>query len=87
MKYPPLFPNGSHISTIMKSQTKDLLDKTVVIRNEDGLYLHRDGRTMGNDPHLACQYQLHADNVEQQLKQVKAKYDVTWHCVDYATLR
>jgi len=31
---------------MMKSLTKDLLDKTVIISNEDGLYLHPDGRTM-----------------------------------------
>jgi len=71
---------------IIKSHTKDLLDKTVVIRNEDDLYLHPDGRTMGNDPQFACQYQLRADNVEEQLQKVKAKYDVTWHWVDCSTL-
>ena len=72
---------------IVKTRVKDLQDKTIVIQNEKGFYLHRDGRTMGNDPQLACKYQLHADNVERQLKQVKAQHDVDWHWVDYSTLR
>ena len=42
---------------------------------------------MGNDPQLARKFQLHADNVEQQLQQVKVEYDVDWKWLDYATLR
>ena len=72
---------------IVKVRMNDLLDKTVVIQNEDGFYLLRDGRTMGNDSQLACKFQLHADNVEQQLQQVKIEYGVDWKWLDYATLR
>ena len=42
---------------------------------------------MGNDPQFACKFQLHADNVEEQLRKVKARHGVEWHWVDYATLR
>ena len=72
---------------ITKHRTKDLQDKTVVIQNEKGFFLHRDGRTMGSDPQFACKYQLHADNVEKQLQKVKAEYDVTWQWIDYSTIR
>jgi hypothetical protein len=72
---------------VTSSQKKDLLDKTVVIQNEDNFYLFRDGRTMGDDLQFACKFQLHADNVEQQLQQVKVEYGVDWKWLDYATLR
>jgi len=42
---------------------------------------------MGNDLQFACKFQLHADNVEQQLKQVKIEYGVNWKWIDYAKLR
>ena len=57
---------------IIKAHVKDLRDKTVVIQNEKGFYLHRDdGYTVGNDPQFAYKYQLHTDNVKRQLKQMK----------------
>jgi len=41
---------------------------------------------MGDDPQFACKYQLDADNVEEQIRKVKAKYGVNWHWVDCSTL-
>lgn len=66
---------------------KDLLDKEVVIRTEEGLFLYRDGKTLGDDPVLACKYLLYADNVEQQIQQVQTTLGVTWHWVEYASLQ
>lgn len=65
---------------------KKLPDKEVVIQTQEGLYLYRDGRTLGDSHVLACKYQLYADNVEQQLQQVKTSLGVTWKWVDYSTL-
>ena len=65
---------------------EDLLDKEVVIQTEEGLYLYRDGKTLGDSHVLACKYMLYADNVEQQIQQVKTTLGVTWKWVDYSTL-
>lgn len=65
---------------------KEIEDMEVVIQTEDGLYLYRDGKTLGDNPVLACKYQLYADNVEQQLQQVKTELGVTWKWVEYSTL-
>ena len=58
----------------------------VVIQTEEGLYLYRDGTTLGGSHVLACKYMLYADNVEQQIQQVKTTLGVTWKWVDYSTL-
>ena len=63
-----------------------LLDKEVVIQTEEGLYLYRDGKTLGDSHVLACKYMLYGDNVEQQIQQVKTTLGVTWKWVDYSTL-
>ena len=65
---------------------RDLKDREVVIRNEDGLYLYRDGKTFGDSHVMACKYMLYADNVEQQIQQVKTTLGVTWEWVDYSAL-
>ena len=40
----------------------------------------------GDSHVLACKYMLYADNVEQQIQQVKTTLGVTWKWVDYSTL-
>jgi hypothetical protein len=66
---------------------KEVEDIEVVIQTEEGLYLYRDGKTLGDSHVLACKYQLHADNVEQQIQQVKTTLGVTWTWVEYATIQ
>jgi hypothetical protein len=65
---------------------KDLLDKEVVIQTPEGLYLYRDGKTLGECPIHACKYRLYFDNVEQQLQQIKTELGVTWKWVEYDKL-
>ena len=63
---------------------KSLTDKEVVIQTEDGFYLYRDGKTLGDSLIRACKYYLYADNVEQQLQQIKTELNVTWTWIEYA---
>jgi hypothetical protein len=65
---------------------KEIEDIEVVICTEEGLYLYRDGKTLGDSHVLACKYMLYADNVERQIQQVKTELGVTWHWVEYASL-
>lgn len=65
---------------------KDLIDIQVVIQTEDGLFLYRDGKTLGDSPVHACKYWLYADNVEQQIQQVKTELGVTWKWLEYSKL-
>jgi hypothetical protein len=65
---------------------KGLVDKEVVIQTQEGLFLYRDGKTLGDSHVFACKYMLYADNVEQQIQQVKTELGVTWKWVDYSTL-
>jgi hypothetical protein len=71
---------------VIEIPMKELPDMEVVIQTEEGLYLYRDGKTLGDSHVLACKYMLYADNVEQQIQQVKTMLDVTWTWVDYSTL-
>ena len=64
----------------------DQLDKEVVIQTPEGLYLYRDGKTLGDSPTHACKYRLYADNVEQQLQQIKTELGETWKWVEYSKL-
>jgi hypothetical protein len=64
----------------------DLLDKEVATQSQDGLYLYRDGKTRGDSPTMACKYRLYADDVEQQLQQIKTELGVTWRWVKYDQL-
>lgn len=61
-------------------------DQEVVICNEGGLYLYRNGRTFGDCPVQACKYRLHADQVEDQIRMVKELHGVEWSWVEYSSL-
>ena len=66
---------------------KTIKDIEVVIQSQDGLFLYRDGKTLGRNSVKACKYSLYADNVEQQLQQVRIETNMQWRWVEYSTIQ